>query len=139
MHGLQERRHEYQTEKNVQEGRARGNGAHEVGPHGNGACEDEAQYRARKRRVIIEESDNSAALREQQVREGRKPVEKGKYQRLNRIGSSNYNTIEEDGMSINDTEEGVSTPMPTKRQPRVGAMSAKNTDGSTGLTSDLTQ
>jgi len=56
-----------------------------------GAYEDNVrEYRARKRRVMTEESDDGAALRAQQVREGRKPVEKGKYQRLNRFGSSNH-------------------------------------------------
>ena len=125
----------------VQEDKAHGEG------QDGGVQDDEVrEYRQRKRRVMTEESDDGAALRAQQVREGRKPVEKGKYQRLNRFVSSNYNTNEEDGMSTDDTEERVSTIIPRKRQPRqdlqaqkrAGAMSAENTDGSTGLTSEFT-
>jgi len=37
------------------------------------------EYRQRKRRVMIEESDDSIAIRAQQVRDGREPMEKGKY------------------------------------------------------------
>ncbi len=45
-----------------------------------GAYEDDVrEYRIRKRRVMTEESDDGAALRALQVREGRKSVENGKY------------------------------------------------------------
>ena len=173
-HEVQERRHEHQTQENEQEDRAHEDEACEDAAHNDkvqrGRQADEAQevmqedkahgkgqdggaqedkvreYRQRKRRLMTEESDDGAALRAQQVREGRKPVEKGKYQRLNRFGLSNYNTNEEDGMSMDDTEERVSTIMPRKKQPRqglqaqkrAGAMSAEKLDGSTGLTSEFT-
>ena len=173
-HEVQERRHEHQTQENEQEDRAHEDEAYEDAAHNDqvqrgrqadeaqevmqedkahgkgqdgGAQEDEVrEYRQRKRRVMTEESDDGAALRAQQVREGRNPVEKGKYQRLNRFGLSNYNTNEEDGVLMDDTEERVSTIMPRKRQPRqglqaqkrAGAMSAQNTHGSTGLTSEFT-
>jgi len=56
-----------------------------------------------------EESDDGVALRVQQVREGRKPVEKGKYQRLNRFGSSNYNMSPEGDTLMDGTRMGDTT------------------------------
>ncbi len=94
----------------VQEGKAR------KGEQDGGAYEDDVrEYRVRKRRTMTEESDDGAALRAQQVREGRNPVEKGKYQRLNRFGLSNYILTQEDDMSMNDIREGTSTSMPRKK------------------------
>lgn len=50
--------------------------AHKDGQDG-GAYEDNVrEYRARKRRVVTEDSDDGGALRAQQVREGRKLVDK---------------------------------------------------------------
>ena len=77
--------------------------------------QDGGANRARKRRVMSEESDDSAALRAQQVREGRKPVEKGKYQRLNRFGSSNHDMNPEGDMSMDGTGEEDTTPMQRKK------------------------
>lgn len=110
-HEVQERGRKHQTQENGQEDRAYEDAAHNDKAQGGrqadeaqdavqedkahkegqdgGAYEDEVrEYRARKRRVMTEESDDGAELRAQQVREGRKPVEKGKYQQLNRFGSS---------------------------------------------------
>ncbi len=71
-----------------------------------GAYEDDVRdYRARKRRVISEESDDNAALRAQQVREGRNPMEKGKYQRLNRFGLSDNDMNREGDTSMDGTGE----------------------------------
>ena len=53
--------------------------AHKKGQDCSTYEDDVREYRARKRRVITKESDDGVALRAQQVREGRKPVEKGKY------------------------------------------------------------
>ena len=126
------------------------------GQHG-GAHEDGVrEYRARKRRVINEESDDGAALRAQQVREGRKPVEKGKYQRLNRFGLSNRDMNPEGNTSVDSTGEEDTTPMQRKkaqtprRQQRqelqvqgrtknvTAATVVENTNSSTGLASDFT-
>ena len=88
--------------------------AHKYGLDGGGSEDSLGQYRARKRRVIIEESDDGEALRAQQVREGRKPVEKGKFQRLNRCASSNQDVNPEDNTSIEATKEGSKTHLHTK-------------------------
>ncbi|KAL9127435.1 MAG: hypothetical protein Q9217_003687 [Psora testacea] len=89
--------------------------AHKEGQD-NGAYEDDIrEYRARKRRVMTKESDDGVVLRAQQVREGRNPVEKGKYQRLNRFGSSNHNIYPEGDTLIDSTGEGDTTPVPRKR------------------------
>jgi len=130
--------------------------AHKEGQDGGAYEDDVRKYRTWKRRVMTEESDGGAALRAQQVREGRKPVEKGKYQRLNRFGSSNHNMNPEGDTSMDGTGEGGTTPMQRKkpqtprRQQRqdlqaqqmptnatVGAKT-ENTNGSTGLASDFT-
>ncbi|KAL9040154.1 MAG: hypothetical protein Q9214_004598, partial [Letrouitia sp. 1 TL-2023] len=67
-----------------------------IGPHGDNVQD----YRARERR----ESDGEA-LRSQQVRAGRKPVERGKYQRLNRLGSMYYDMNPEDDTPMDGTGE----------------------------------
>lgn len=118
--------------------------------------QDGGANRARKRRVMSEESDDSAALRAQQVREGRKPVEKGKYQRLNRFGSSNHDMNPEGDMSMDGTGEEDTTPMQRKkaqtprRQQRqelqipertkhvTAATVVENGNSSTGFASDFT-
>ena len=69
------------------------------------------EYRAQKRRVIPKESDDSITLRAQQVREGRKPMEKGKYQRLNRFGSLNYNMNSKGNTLMDNTSKGDSAPI----------------------------
>lgn len=72
----------------------------------SGAYEEDVRgYRARERRVVTEESDDGGALRAQQVWEGRKPVDKGKYHQLNRLGPSNHNM----------NEEGDTTPLPKEK------------------------
>ena len=180
----QERGHEHQTRENGQECRAHMNGAYEDEAHNDkvqgGRQADEAQevvqedkgheegqdggayegdvreYRARKRRVMTEESDDSAALRAQQVREGRNPVERGKYQRLNRFGSSNPDMNPEGDTSMDGTGEGDTTPMQRKKaqtprrqqrqelqvQERTKTVTAatvvENTNSSTGFASDFT-
>ncbi len=122
-----------------------------------GTYEDNVrEYRARKRRVMTEESDDSAALRAQQLREGRKPVEKGKYQRLNRFGLSNHDMNPEGDTSMDSTGEEDTTPMQRKkaqtprRQQRqelqvqertknvTAATVVENTNSSTGFASDFT-
>ena len=50
--------------------------------------EEVQQFQAQKRRVTSDESDEGETLR---AWEGRKPMEKGKYQRLNKFGPSNSN------------------------------------------------
>jgi len=166
------------------EGETREGGANEGGAHEAGARNDMAQggsqtdgaqeagqedkahkdrqdggayeYRASKRRVVTEESEDGGALRAQQVREGRKPVEKGKYQRLNRFRPLSHDMNWEGGTSMDGTGEGDTTPMPRKkpqtlrRQQRqdqqtqqraknaTAAAATGNTNGSTGLTSDFT-
>ena len=105
---------------------------------------------------MTEESDDGAALRAQQVREGRKPVEKGKYQRLNRFGLSNHDINSEGDSSMDSTGEEDTTPMQRKkaqtprRQQRqelqvqertknvTAATMAENTNNSTGFASDFT-
>ena len=117
---------------------------------------DVREYRARKRRVMTEESDDGAALRAQQVRKERKPVEESKYQRLNRFELSNPDMNSEDDTSINGAEEGDTTPMQRKRpqtprwqqrqelqiQKRTKNVTAatviENTNSSTGFASDFT-
>lgn len=97
-HGVQETGHKYQTQKDGQEDRAYGDGAYDDAAHNDkvqggrqvdeaqevvqedkaqkgeqdgGAYEDDVrEYRVRKRRIMTEESDDGAALRAQQVREG---------------------------------------------------------------------
>ena len=70
------------------------------------AFEDDVRlYEARKRRVAIKESDDGAALRAQQVREGRQALGKGKYQLLNRIGPSNRDLNSEGDMLMDGTGE----------------------------------
>ncbi|KAL8724406.1 MAG: hypothetical protein Q9166_007969 [cf. Caloplaca sp. 2 TL-2023] len=119
-------------------------------------CGTYEDVRAWKRRVMTEESDDSAALPAQQVREGRKPVEKGKYQRLNRFGLSNHNMNPEGDKSIDSTGEEDTTPMQRKkaqtprRQQRqelqvqertknvTAATVVENTNSSTGFASDFT-
>ena len=71
-----------------------------------GVRQDE-EGQGRKRRVLSGENDDGVALRAQQLQKGRKPMEKGKYQRLNRFRSSNDDTNEEDEMSVDDTEGAV--------------------------------
>ncbi len=130
--------------------------AHKEGQDGGTYEDDVREYRTRKRRVMTEESDDGAALRAQQLRVGRKPVEKGKYQRLNRFGSSNHDMNPEGDTSIDDTEEGENTPMQRKkpqtprRQQRqelqaqertknaTAATVVENTNSSTGFASDFT-
>lgn len=129
----------------LQEDKAHGEG------HNGGVNEDDVrEYRQRKRRVMTEESDDGAALRAQQVRDGRKPVEKGKYQRLNRCGSSNHEMYPEDNPSIDSTRKGDTTPMQRKKtqtpsrqaqkRPTNATAGAKteNLNGSTELASDFT-
>jgi len=67
--------------------------------------DDVREYRRRKRRIIIEESDNDVALRTQQVQDERKPMKRGKYQRLNKFGSSNHEMYLKDNSSMNDTRK----------------------------------
>ncbi|KAL2042122.1 hypothetical protein N7G274_005310 [Stereocaulon virgatum] len=74
--------------------------------HGAGVRQDE-ERQGRKHRVLSGENDEGAALRAQQLQEGRKPMEKGKYQRLNRFKSSDDDTNEEDEMSADDTGGAV--------------------------------
>ena len=130
--------------------------AHKEGQDCSTYEDDVREYRARKRRVMTEESDDGAALRAQQVREGRKPVEKGKYQRLNRFGLSNHNMNPEGDTSIDSTGEEDTTPMQRKktqtprRQQRqelqvqertknvTAATVVENTNSSTGFASDFT-
>jgi len=130
--------------------------AHKEGQDGGAYEGDVREYRTRKRRVMTEESDDGAALRAQQVREGRNPMEKGKYQRLNRFGSSNHNMNPEGDTSMDGTGEGGTTPMqrnkpqtPRRQQrqdlqaqqrPTNATVGAKteNTNGSTGLASNFT-
>lgn len=81
------------------------NKAHKKEQDDNAYKNDVREYRTRKRRVIIKESDDDATLRVQQVREERKPVKKSKYQRLNRFESSNHNMNSKDDTSMNDTKE----------------------------------
>ena len=181
---MQEWRHERQTQENEQEDKAYENEAYEDAAYHDQVQEDkqadEAQkivkkdktrreeiddgvqkddiwkYRQRKRRVMIEKSDDDAALRAQQVREERKPVEKGKYQRLNRFGSSNPEMNPEGDASMDGAGEGDFTPMQRKRPqtPRrqqrqelqvqertknvTAATVVENTNNSTGFASDFT-
>jgi len=106
--------------------------------------------------VMTKESDDYTALRAQQVREGRKPVEKGKYQRLNRFGSSNHDMSPEGDTSMDGTRMGDTTPMQRKkhktpRRPQRQELQAQerttdvtaatvvdNTNSSTGFASDFT-
>ncbi len=78
------------------------------------------EYRQRKRRVITEESDDSTAIRVQQVRDGRKPVEKGKYQRLNRFSLSYHEIYPEDNPSLDSTRKGITPPMQSKETQTAG-------------------
>lgn len=105
---------------------------------------------------MTEESDDGAALRAQQVRDGRKPVERGKYQRLNRFGSSNHEMYPEDNPSMDGTRKGDTTPIQRKKtqtpsrqqrqhlqaqqRPTNATAGAKteNLNGSTELASDFT-
>ncbi len=130
--------------------------AHKEGQDSGAHEDDIREYRAGKRRAMTDESDDGAALRAQQVREGRKPVEKGKFQRLNRFGSSNHDMNPEGDTSMDGTGEGDTTPMQRKkpqtsrRQQRqdlqaqqrttnaTAAVMTETTNGSTGLASDFT-
>ncbi len=76
---IQDHRQAYETQEAGQE----------VKEHEDTQIGGENQYRARKRRVVTED-DDGAALRAQQKREGRNPVERNKYQRLNRFGPLNH-------------------------------------------------
>ena len=135
----------------MQEDKAHGEG------HNNSVNKNNVrEYRQRKRRVMTEKSDNNAALRAQQVRDERKPVEKGKYQRLNRFGSSNYKMYPEDNSSMDSTRKGDTTFMQRKKtqtlsrqqrqhlqaqkRPTNATTGAKteNLNGSTELASDFT-
>lgn len=149
QHGEQEEGDEYRTKDSGQKERAYKDEAHDDAEYNDAArgdkqaneaqevmLEDKAhrevqdggayqdtvqEYQARKRRVMSGENEDGAALRAQQLQEGRKPVEKGKYQRLNRFRSSNDDTNEKDRMSVDDTEEGSSTrrrPQISRQQPR---------------------
>ena len=60
---------------------------------------------------MTEESDDGAALQAQQVGEGRNPVERGKYQRLNRFVSSNPEMNPEGNTSMDGSGEGNITPI----------------------------
>ena len=130
--------------------------AHKEGQDSGAHEDDIREYRARKRRVMTNESDDDAALRAQQLREERKPVEKNKYQRLNRFELSSHDTNREDDTSMNDTEEEDTTFMSRKksqtsrRQQRqnlqtqqrttnaTAAVMTKITNDSIELTSDFT-
>ncbi len=130
--------------------------AHEEGQDGGANEDDVREYRARKRRVMTEESDYGAALRAQQVREGRNPMERGKYQRLNRFGSSNPDMNPEGDRLTDGTGEGDTTPMQRKipQTPRrqqkqelqvqerttnvMAATVVENRNSSTGFASDFT-
>ncbi|KAL2043402.1 hypothetical protein N7G274_003708 [Stereocaulon virgatum] len=113
---------------------------------GAGVRQDE-ERQGRKHRVLSGENDEGAALRAQQLQEGRKPMEKGKYQRLNRFKSSNNDTNEEDGMSVDDTggavfykEKGCKITPGSYRKTgsastkKVEAVPAEFTDTSMGIT-----
>lgn len=124
--------------------------------HKNRQDDEVYEYRASKRRVVTEESEDDEALRAQQVRKGRKLVEKGKYQRLNRFRSLSHDMNWKDDTSTDGTEEGDTTPMPRKKsqtlrrqqrqnqqtqqraQNATAAAATGNTNGSTRLTSDFT-
>jgi len=130
--------------------------AHGEGQDGGVHKDDVREYRQRKRRVMTEESDDGAALRAQQVRDGRNPMEKGKYQRLNRFGSSNHDMSPEGDTSMDGTGMGDTTPMQRKKHktPRrsqrqelqaqerttdvTAATVVDNTNSSTGFASDFT-
>ncbi len=183
-HGVQERGYKHQKQENEQEDRAHGDGAYEDAAQNDkvqgGRQADEAQevvqedkahgegqdggvhendvreYRQRKRRVMTEESDDGAALRAQQVRDGRKPMEKGKYRRLNRFGSSNHDMSPKGDTSMDGIGERDTTPMQrkkpkTSRRPqrqelqaqerttdKTAATEVENTNSSTAFASDFT-
>ena len=71
--------------------------------------EEVQQFHSQKRQVTSDESDEDEALR---AWERRKPMEKGKYQRLNKFGPSNSNMAQENDMSMVDTGE---TSVPGKK------------------------
>ena len=58
------------------------------------------------------ESDDGAAARAQQIWEGEQFVELGRYQRLNRLGSSNRDSVSEADYSMDDNRERENTLMP---------------------------
>ena len=91
---------------------------HKEGQDGGAYEGDVREDRARKRRVMTEKSDDGAALRAQQVRERRNPVERGKYQRLNRFGSSNPEMNPEGDASMDGAGEGDTSPTQTKSPKR---------------------
>ena len=182
-HAVQNREHEHQTQEEGQEDRAhegvyedavpddkvqgstqadeaqeavQEDKAHKDGQDGGVSEDDVRRYGAQKRRVMTEESDDGAALRAQQIREGRKPVEKGKYQRLNRFGSLNHDVSPEGDTSVDGAGEGNNAPMQREKPqtPRwqqrqnlqaqqratnaTAASIRNNTNGSTDFTSDFT-
>jgi hypothetical protein len=150
---------EAEARKDMAQGGSQTDGAQEAGQedkaHKHRPDGGAYEYQVSKRRVVTEESEDDGALRAQQVREGRKPVKNGKYQRLNRL-RPRYDTNWEGDTSMNGTEEGDTTPMLRKkpqtlrrqqRQDRQTQQRAKNataaaatgnTNGSTRLTSDFT-
>ena len=109
---------------------------------------DVQEYRARKRRIMTEESDDNAALRAQQIRKERKFVKKSKYQRLIRFDSLNHNISSKDDTSMNDTDEKDFVLIQRKklktsrRQQRITnvttATMIENTNSSTDFASDFT-
>lgn len=152
--------HEAEARNDMAQGGSQADEAQEAGQkdkaHKNRQDGEVYEYRASKRRVVTEESEDDEALRAQQVREGRKPVEKGKYQRLNRFRSLSHDMNWEGDTSTDGTEEGDTTPMPRKKsqtlrrqqrqdqqtqqraQNATAAAATGNTNGSTRLTSDFT-
>ena len=158
--GQEDEAHEAGARNDMAQGGTQADGAQEAGQedkaHKNGQDGGAYEYQASKRRAVTEESEDGGALRAQQVREGRKPVEKGKYQRLNRFRPLSHDMNSEGDTSMDGTEEGDTTPMPRKkpqtlrRQQRqdqqtqqraknaTAAAATGNTNGSTRLTSDFT-
>lgn len=71
---------------------------------------DEVQeYLAQKHQVMTEESDDDAALQAQQIQKEQKPIEKSKYQQLNRFELLNHNVNLKDDLSMYGTEKRNTT------------------------------
>lgn len=154
-----DRAHEGGARNDMAQGGILADGVQEAGQedkaHKDGQDGGAYEYRTSKRRVVTEESEDGEALRAQQVREGRKPVEKGKYQRLNRLKPLSQDMNWEDDSSMDSTGERDTTPMSREKpqtlrrhqrqdqQTQQGAKNATattttgNTSGSTGLTSEF--
>ena len=77
---------------------------------------------------MIEENNDDATFRTQQIRKERKSMKKDKYQRLNRFELSNYKSNEKDEMSMNNIEEKMFIIMSRKRQSRQSLQTQKRVE-----------